>query len=235
MLTLGLLPVFAAQDDGGGIGSLMPLLALLFFIISAVRAMRQAKRAKEQHETTDDESEEERRAREIRERLRRVIAERRGEVAPPPLAPREMEQERMPQPEPPRPATPPRPVMSPLDPFGGPAPRTWEDLKRKLTPPPPVAKPVPVPQPTLVDLKRNEPEDFRAIIIEQKEPELPRTISPAPAIAPMAGSGPAVPAAMVARRKEARGRLLGDLHGAESLRRAFLLREVLGPPVSMRR
>lgn len=219
------------ERDGGGPGSLIPLLALIFFIISAIRAARQARQAKQRPAEPED-YDEERRAREIRERLRRVAAERRGEAVPPDLGQEEAPPARSAREsaeetsEPPR-RTPPAPT---LDPFGGPMRRILEEWERRLTPPSPVPP-----------------------VVVAQEPETPPRAEPPvrlmPPLSPAATTPPPVTTTFPVRttaqafsltdptktaRATARRALLEDLQDPMSLRRALVLREVLGPPVSMR-
>ncbi len=152
------------------------------------------------------------RARRIREEIRRKIAERRA-GAPAPL------QQETPEEAPPVNRA---PSVPPLDPFGGPARRQLPTLRR----PEPVQ---PEPQMTSAEMS--------AVLVRQEQlagqmRELERTrgvqqrraeeISTAAAVAAL----PAAPAS--------RSGLLADLRQAQNLRRAILLREVLGPPVALR-
>lgn len=216
----------------GGFGALMPLVFVLIFIISIVRAIRQAQQAKDVHKASGDEAEEERRAREIRERLRRVIAERKGEA--PPMTTELSERRAMEsQPEPAERSEPP-PVrrVPPLDPFGGPVPRTLAELQRRLAP-----KPEPKPMAAPAEPARREP-------VPQPEPmTMPRRMSVSAAaqaismseITSLPGSGRGVSAQDAALRTEARRRVLEDVRDPQGLRRAIVLREILGPPVGLRR
>ena len=157
------------------------------------------------------------RARRVREEIRRKIAERR-EGAPSPLA-----QE---------PASAPPPVLrktnvGPIDPFGGPARPSLPTLRMPEFERP--AAPQPAPQPSQMEMSAVL-ERQQQLAAQMRELERARgvqqrratEISTAAAVAAM----PAAPAS--------RGGLLADLRQAQNLRRAILLREVLGPPVALR-
>ncbi len=234
-MTTGLAFTWTPVLAEGGIGSIMPLVVLLFFIISIVRAIRQAQQAKDVHKASGDETEEEARAREIRERLRRVIAERRGEA--PPMA----GETRRPPAEP---ATPPPPAtipplvrrVPPLDPFGGPVPRTIGELQRRFA----RTEPKPAPQEPVraepMRAERTEPARRERNSTPASSVALPAAISMSEiSSAPGMGRAGSVTQAEAARRLEARKRVLEDLSDPQSLRRAIVLREILGTPVGLRR
>ena len=156
------------------------------------------------------------RERQVREEMRRKIAERRGGGTPPAL-PSEV-------PAPPRhaPAEPleaPRPVMA----------NPIEEMLRRAA-----------------EAMRRSEEDSRAKAAAEKaerrrlrklkEQALALEEARRQAVAQAAEiAQPAVPSIQVKRENVARKMLLRDLQGAENLRRAIVLREVLGPPVGLGR
>ncbi|PTX96616.1 hypothetical protein [Opitutus sp. ER46] len=229
------LPLAAAD-----IGALMPLIVVVFFIISIVRAIRQAQRARQEHEARRDESEADRRAQEIRERLRRLSAERRGETAPPPLV---REGPPVVASAPAAAPAAPQPRVPPLDPFGGGAlgkriGRVLTELERTLNERGEEPQPAPViPEWRRLELERERLEAERAAAERRLAAAREQT----------GGEGPSGPVVRhedrfviqakreAEGRRAARGRLLEDLASPDALRRAIVLREVLGPPVSLRR
>lgn len=156
------------------------------------------------------------RERQVREEMRRKIAERQGGGTPPAL-PSEV-------PAPPRhaPAEPleaPRPVMA----------NPIEEMLRRAA-----------------EAMRRSEEDSRAKAAAEKaerrrlrklkEQALALEEARRQAVAQAAEiAQPAVPSIQVKRENVARKMLLRDLQGAENLRRAIVLREVLGPPVGLGR
>lgn len=209
----------------GGLGPWLPILFVIIMVVNALISIRKAQRQKQEHEVDARGADDEQRARETRERVRRMIAERRGEAYQP-----EREGPEPAQFERPRPA-PPTLERRPIDPFGGnPLGRMLEELERKLQPPePPVETPrrippppVPVPVPAMAPV-------MARLAVEQT----PELITEGP-VAPMSPRSRVAPGSE-RRANPARERLMTDLADPEGLRRAFVLREVLGPPVSMRR
>lgn len=200
-------------------------LVFVVVAISAVRAALRAKGAKAEHDAGADESAEQRRVREIQERIRRTIAERRGGLAPsspPPLM----------QPAS-RPMTEPRAGVPPIDPFGG------GELGGA-----PIGKMLGEMQRRRAEAQRWElsplVRDDRAVLERQQQlAEKMRALEEARAAAQRRAAQLAVATKEEAEtsgavRTLARGNLLLDLREPESLRRAFVLREVLGPPVALR-
>jgi len=118
-----------------------------------------------------------------------------------------------PAPEPPplfrKESTAPRPVASPL-----PAPDVWRR-----------PEPVPVAAATntaaILERQREMEEQMRALAEAKREAQRKAAVV-------------AAHQAEAAKVSPARGDLLTDLRGARNLRRAVVLREVLGPPVAMR-
>lgn len=195
-------------------------LVFVFIAISMARAIRKAMQQKEAHQATTDETEEQRNLRRIREGIRRKIAERRGGAAPvepPPFmtetptpAPRSM----LPLPTP------------PLEPFGGPAKRELAEFERRVQPR--VFSPTP---PVVTDVA--------AVVRQEELAEQMRVLEESRLLAKRR-------AAEIAAMKRAeaesetgtlvtsRAVLLADLREPQSLRRAWVLREVLGAPVALR-
>ena len=202
------------------------VLTLVFVVISIVRSITQAGKASDEHEVTHDESEEQRRVREIQERIRRKIAERRGGIppeapAPPLLAP---QAERLPA-EQPRPVFRPAPSIPELDPFGGPLKRVFVELEKRVQLPP-VALAVMEPNPGELERQTRLAADLKALE-EARQLAQRRAAHAAETKDDLARSEAAMRAA-------GRGRLLEDLGDPQALRRAFVLREVLGTPVGLR-
>lgn len=196
------------------------VIFLLIFLSQILRAVLRARKAAAEHQAGRDDSAEARRVREIQEQVRRQIAARRGERAPspPPPMPAAME-------EPPvaRPQTTQLPEL-----FGGPLGRMLEELQRRnqapsAPPPPPMVE-----TRHTAELVRQEQlaEELRTLE-EQRVLVHRRAAHLAAAKQAEAESEPKL-------RTAARERLLGDLRDPESLRRAFVLREVLGTPVGLR-
>jgi len=151
------------------------------------------------------------RTRKIREEIRRKIEERRGQAgaptAPDPVRPRLRPEEQSPE------ATPPPPLVLQLPPV----------VREVLRPAPSERAPAAAPAMDEAELYRQQAlaGQLREIV-ERK-------------IAAERRAAAAVPtdqeaAALAARR----GAVLDDLRDADALRRAILLREVLGPPVALR-
>jgi hypothetical protein len=195
---------------------LIEKLPVLIFVIVAIvqvaRAILKSREAQEEHEQTYDETEEGRRVREIQERLRRVVAERRrqGSDGQPP-GPIELPPVLRPEPE-----TAPEEEM----------PRTQTTFERTELPAPVIAN--------------REHEQRRAEIARQEAlAEELRRLNDNRELARRRATHLAE-AAVVSqqgetnRRATSRGQLLVDLRQPGSLRRAIVLREVLGPPVALR-
>jgi len=196
----------------------LPLFFLVFIVFTIVRAIRKAQELSRQNQSNSSESDEQRRVREIQERIRRIAAERRGGsvVTPPAVA-------RAPEPPPRRLITPPAPI-APLDPFGGgPARRLLQELERRMAPPP---EPAPA-MARQAELERQQRlvEALRAA--QDKREVVVRRAETAAAISDLDLAEARV-------RIAARQRLLADLQDPPSIRRAFVLREVLGAPVGLR-
>lgn len=152
------------------------------------------------------------RTRKIREEIQRKIAERRGQHTQPPDLPpvhtRPAQVERS------REATPP--------------PITLPEIFRDVMQP----KPEPVIQPPrrMMTVNMAEEAERQAALMEKlKEAELMKTAAQR-RVAFEASTADKEPAAL----QKARAGVLGDLRDPQALRRAFVMREVLGPPVALR-
>ncbi|MBL9200670.1 MAG: hypothetical protein JNL39_09195 [Opitutaceae bacterium] len=198
----------------------LPLVIFALVIISQI--MRAAKRAREQQseeqrQARPDALDEDRRTREVQEQIRRRIAERRGGGAPA-AEPPALE----------RPAPSPETTQLP-DVFDGPLGRMLQELQKRAQPA--AQEPPPLPATALrqsAELERQQQlaEQLRTLE-EQKMLAKRRAAHLAEARAEVAQGEPAL-------RAVARGRLIDDLRDPQSLRRAFVLREVLGAPVGLR-
>lgn len=197
------------------------VIFLVIFISQVVRAVLRSRKAQAEHEAQHDESTEARRTREVQEEIRRRVAQRRGEMAPtraePPMV-RDPEARPIPRPQ----------TTQMPEPFGGPLGRMLEELQRRTQPQ--------VPQPTpqvseyreSAELERQQriAEELRSLeekraVVQRRADYIEQQVQAA------AGSESSL-------RSDARERLLADLGDPQSLRRAFVLREVLGTPVGLR-
>ncbi len=188
-------------------------LVFAFVLIQVIRAVVRAAQLSQEHKSTHSETDEQRRVREIQERIRRKIAERRGGVTPP-VAPRaEQTAPRAPLLRPTR--------VPPLEPFGGPSRRVVLETGRpalRTEEPPRI-------DPAALERQRKLAEQIRAldearVVTERRAAQVVAqrdniTASSSAASAAHAG-------------------WLGDLRDPQALRRAFVLREVLGAPVALR-
>ncbi len=198
---------------------LSKLPTIIFIVIVLVQIVRGISKARQQDPTPEprhNEVEEARRNEEIRRR----IAERRAGRAEP-------------LPEPAR--SEPPPVVVERDPTA--IPELPEPLRRMLTqlekrrePEPTFAPP---PPPVLPDRSRAELERQYRLAEEMKALEEARAVAKRRA-AQLAAAQAEVASSKGALRSVARGRLLEDLKDPQSLRRAVVLREVLGTPVGLR-
>ena len=155
--------------------------------------------------------EEEDRTRRIQEEIRRKIAERRaggGQQVPPPLVA-------------------PRPVASPLP----------EILTRRYETPAPKPAPPPLPSRAKALQAARDAEVLerqRALEEQMRELETRREQARRRAAEATAMTGNTVSGAVGSGARVGGESLLADLHNPESLRRAIVLREVLGTPVGLR-
>ncbi len=197
----------------------IPLLAFIFVVISIVRAVLRAREMQEESKRGGNESEQQRRIREVQEEIRRKIAERRGDH--PGERPGRLE-----APEPERP-----PVFEsgseppPVDPFGGRGTlrRLMEQWEQKMEAPPPL-----LPTANRLELERQQQLEDELQAAEELRQQTRRRVANIAAARESAAQSETV------LRRSARDRLLADLSEPESLRRALVLREVLGPPVGLR-
>jgi len=197
--------------------NLGPLLIVLFVVVRIISAVMSASKNRAQSETPADETEEQKRMREIQERIRKKIAERRSggaaPLAPPPVPPPRAE------------ATPAlRPVrVPPLDPFGGPSRREFIPFERSQPTPPPV--PAEPSDAAIMERQRRLAEEMRNL-----EAARATSLRRAAQLTADRKSEDAVLAAPGIARASWRAELVNPA----SLRRAMVLREVLGPPVGLR-
>ena len=196
------------------------VIVIVLFAVQMVRGLlQQARNASEQQqEMRRDEGAEERRVRDVQEQIRRQVAARRSGQAPtdtpPPLAG-----------APERPL--PRAETTQMPDFGGPFGRMLEELQRK-------AQPTPPPPPVLIERHNAaELERQQRLADELKALEETRRVAKRRA-AHLAEDKKLLADSEPALRSATRNRLLVDLGDTQSLRRAFVLREVLGTPVGLR-
>lgn len=196
------------------------VIFLAIFLSQIVRAVMRSRRASEEHEVQHDDAAEARRVRDVQEQIRRRIAERRagGEAMPPPAPTSEQRLE--------RPA--PRPETTQMPEFGGPLGRMLEELQKRAQPPPAPPPPV-VAAHNTAELQRQQ-----RLADEIKALEESRMAAQRRAAAIAVEESAAVATAGAAKRSAAREHLLEDLSDTTSLRRAIVLREVLGAPVGLR-
>jgi hypothetical protein len=195
------------------------VIFLVIFISQIVRAVLRSRKAQAEHEAQHDESTEQRRTREIQEEIRRRVAERRGEVAPTRSEPPVMRE----------PRSIPRPQTTQMpEPFGGPLGRMLEELQRRTQP-----QSVPSPPPVSEYRHSAELERQQRITEELRVLEETRVVAQRRADYTEEQTQAAAQSES-SLRAGARERLLGDLSDPQSLRRAFVLREVLGAPVGLR-
>ena len=194
----------------------------VFIALSMLRALRKAMQLTKEHGAASDETEEQRNLRRIQEGIRRKIAERRAGPAtdqPPPLLARTVERE-------PGPPTRVPPAVPSLDAFGGPAARTLADRVRRAP-----SRELPPTSPALTEAA--------AVARQEELAEQMRMLEEARALArrraaEIAAARKAESESEAGVLATARGTLLADLREPQSLRRALVLREVLGPPVALR-
>ena len=196
---------------------------IVLFIAQMVRAMLKSRKTGEPRESAPHDYDEERRIREVQEQVRRQIAARRGEQ--------------------PSPATP--PVLTPMDeppplprtettqmpePFGGPLGRMLEELQRKAQS---QSRPEPSPQVVVARSTTAEIERQQRLVEELRVAEENKLIARRRA-AHLAADQEAAAQSEPALRVAAHDRLLSELRDVHSVRRAIVLREVLGTPVGLR-
>jgi hypothetical protein len=125
------------------------------------------------------------------------------------------------------------PPARPLDPFGGPLKRVLGELERRIE-----EQQMPKPPPIPTRQMREWSEAARLEREQQEAAEL-RALEEARDLAVRRAAEHARQLEQAARAESAllaasRARLVQDLRDPQGLRRAFLLREVLGTPVGMR-
>jgi hypothetical protein len=199
------------------LGHLPAVIFVVILVAQMIRAANRSRQARaEQEREAADPAAEHRHEQEARDEIRRRIAERRAGGAPaepPPLAEA-------------RPAPSPEATQRP-DVFDGPLGRMLQELQKR-------AEPAPAPPPpamaarNVAEVERQEQlaEELR-VLAETRAATQRRAAQIAAERAQTLQAEPALRAA-------ARDRLLGDLGDPQSLRRAFVLREVLGAPVGLR-
>jgi len=202
------------------------VIFVLVFVVQIVRGLMRSRQEAPAEEAKPDALEEQRRVQEIQRNIRRQIAARRGEaapVAPPPLVRREV-----------APAPEPSPETTQLpDPFGGPLRRVLQEIERRAQPePPPPPRPLPVPA-MVVERHGAELERQQRLAEELRVLEESRALA-ARRVTLAAEVKEADAQSETGMRHAARGRLLDDLRDPASVRRAIVLREVLGTPVGLR-
>jgi hypothetical protein len=200
-------------------GKLPVLIFALIIVAQVVRGFLRSGRDQPKPTAKPDELEAQRRIQEVQEQIRRRIAERR--VIPPrgDVPAREM---RPPEPRPfmPRPETLARP-----DPFGGALRRRFEELEPK--------PPVPVVPPPLVKTSNAELERQQQLADQLRSVKDSRLLEQRRA-AHLAADRATEAQSEEGLRASAHDRLIEDLADPASVRRAFILREVLGPPLALR-
>ena len=195
---------------------IVPILVIIFVVVQFVRALLNAQKRGGEHDQTNSESDEQRRMREIQERIRKKIAERRGGASAEPPATFAPEQPR------PRPT-----VMAPPPVSSGPLETTIprEIFRKVVTPRPPPRMPAAGVDATAVLARQMHLEE------QMRELESARVAAGRRATH-LAAEQAAVAQAEVAAK--ARQAWLGDLRDPTNVRRAIVLREVLGTPVGLR-
>jgi hypothetical protein len=197
------------------------LIVVLVFAAKIFSAFANSKKAKRQHEAEHDPAEEQRRVAEIQEQIRRQIAARRQGTPARPAQPASHPMQ--------RPIARGAETTAAPDPLGGGTiRRVFEEMERKLQPPSP-----PVEPPPLVQHRRAEFERQQQLADQMKALEEQRTLAQKRA----AHAAEQQQAEAVSESKilsVARTRTLEDLRDPQAIRRAFILREVLGTPVGLR-
>lgn len=208
------------------------VIFVVIFLVQILRGLLQARRAAPPPSTSKpDALEEERRVQDIQAEIRRRIAERRGGAAPAAAPEAPVAREAAPV----APSAPEAPSADPFEPMRR-MMRDFEEqareMERKISgeepaaaaPPPPLA-----PVPVAASVRSDELERQRVLAEQLAALEAERAA--VRRRAEEAAASAAVRAAGVAR---ASGRLVEELRDPGALRRAVLLREVLGTPVGLR-
>ena len=194
---------------------------VVVFLVQILRGVLQTKKSAEKPQAKPNELEAHRRMQEVQEQIRRQIAERRASRNPPAAEPPPLHEAA------PKPVARPETTQMP-ELFGGPLGRMLEELQKKVQPT------APVPAPHTVDRRHaGELERQERLADELKAAEANRRVVQRRAehrAADRAAEAQTEPALRLA----ARDSVLADLSDPQSLRRAFVLREVLGAPVGLR-
>ena len=161
-------------------------------------------------ETGGDDAE---RARQIREEIRRKITERRQGAAPSIPEPAEVIA--------PPPVLHPQRSVPPIDPFGGPTRPALPTFRRTRT----ELRPVPL---------ATEAETMAVLERQEQLAEQMKALEDARLKQQRRAADVVTTAAATAAASASRGALLADLRHPQGLRRAIVLREVLGAPVALR-
>jgi hypothetical protein len=204
---------------------LIIFLAIAFSFVKKVRAFwkraasETEERARSRRPIASYDPDEVRRVQEIQDEIRRKIAERRGGAhpvagsstaetrdVPPPILPRQ---------------------PSPIDPFGGPTRRILGELERRLQPAP-VQVTVSRRAEVAAEVTRQEEIAEQMRVLEETRFAAERRAREARAN--LRSDSQSERKLLAASRDS----LLVELKDPASLRRAFVLREVLGPPVGLR-
>ena len=197
---------------------------IALFVIQLVRGFLKARKPRDARPSAPADHDAERRVREVQEQVRRQIAARRAQQSPaatPPVLPAPAT-ERAPVPR--------AETTQMPEPFGGPLGRMLEELQRRAQPPAPTAPPPPV-----IVARNNsaELERQQRIADELKAVEESRLLAKR-RVDHRASDAEAIAQAEPALRSAAHDRLLVELRDVQSIRRAIVLREVLGTPVGLR-
>jgi len=198
----------------------IPILIFVLVIGAKIlSALAKSGKARQQHEAEHDESAEQRRVADVQREIRRRIAERRGgtATAPPTAAGAPW----------PRSLFPPAETTPAPDSMGDTLRRMLEQGERKIEPPAPVS------EPPLISQRRAELEHQQRLADEMKALEETKMLATRRAVQ-AAANQKAADESEKGMLSAARGRVLDDLREPDALRRAFVLREVLGPPVGLR-
>ena len=196
------------------------LIFVLVLVARAFSALSNSKKKKQEHEA-EDPAAEQRRVAEIQEQIRRQIAARRQGAPAHPEQPASAPQQ--------RPLVRRAETTELPDPLGGGTiRRMFEEVERKLQPPA-----LPPEPPPLAQHRRAELERQQELAQQMKALEEQRALAQKRA-AHLAEQQKAEATSERRVLAAARTRTLEDLRDPQALRRAFVLREVLGTPVGLR-
>ena len=207
------------------------VIFVVIFLVQIVRGLLQARRAAPPPASSKpDALEEERRVQDIQAEIRRRIAERRGGAAPAAAPEAPVAREAAPAAPPPAPEAPPADAFEPLRRMMRDLEDQAREVERKIAGEEPAPAAAPPPLAPLAASVRSEELERQRVLAEQLA-ALEAERAAARRRAEEAAASVAVRAAGVAR---ASIRLGDDLRDPGALRRAVLLREVLGTPVGLR-